>query len=993
MMISEQERVAETTRQLRHYAGEDRRIAALPSILDVILAVQRFGPIEALGHVWGALESRRELRAARTTRQRLGSFHADAVRPLVRSALRPLRWRLTVATAIAATFGAARWPLDRWAAAQVGLVALTVLLVGRRDPRAVVGLIAVAVIAVVVDVQGWWACVLGVYAAWMLISYGALGPLRAAPWWAQGPVLGMIPRRLRLRLAITGRSEPLANAVDLATSSRAQLAEPFVAACTAMPESLQPMIRVCSALIAFDKGDIDTALSLASEATEWTVATPDTVKGWCLAQLAMILEQTGAASAPQVRATASSLLRARSCRRYARRLELIEAQRCIAEAPVEKALDIVHDYRLLAVRLRDFDVLQTTEMWMARLMIRQGLPHDAARVLESRVGGEDGRIGLFDARDETADDLLLRASVQIGRLSEAHTDPRRDVVAALAMIDADSRPLAATTGRRLLAKLDQAAGEPERALAYAASALVAAQHGRYMLPSARWRESWSRTQLDAHATMLALASASGDSPLVAEVIELARGEALPAATDVDSLSAMAALDAAAAGSHSRDRPATVTGPTADSTDAMAVLQGLNPVRQPPRVRVGSGLRLPRLDDSAAEIALDQELTAIGPCTWYWSAATVLDDCYWAVRDPGGEWSQGRIPLGAGTPAAEAYKALLAALPFALPGESTDGVREKLRAGALGPAASQEAERQILARVAAAFLPAPLADGLRQSTDATLVVSLPTALGHLPVAGFPLGPGTDLRVVDRAAVIHMPSWAVIHARPRSGSADRPDSWPARLAIAAPHGEADMEILTRPDGVDRVVRGPLSLNDCRNLLHAHDDHQAWVLTLIGHVGAEADDAEAGNVARSGLQLGPNGRGGNERLTMIDLVPPDGSEHRLALPERVVLIGCGSIGIGSAPDLVSGQTPTGEWLGLGAAVVLAGASHVCCTLYTVHANKHMKRITDGLIQGFSSSPDPVSALRRVQLGELQRWRADRSTYPAAWLSLAYVGVGWER
>ena len=974
---------------LRRYAARGRELSMMFTPFDVALAASRFGLLAAIETLLEALGTRRTIRAARTTRRHLGWYQTDLVRPALGTLASPLLFRVGSALGIVAGLGLLLWPIDVRTGVQLLILAAALLFVGQRNGKSIALLAALLAVAVLVDPAGWWFCLLAAFVAWALVGYRNLFTLLQGPWWARGPILGMVPLRIRIRLLITGRAPRLATAVDLATSVPADVAAPFVARCDDMPAPVQPMVEICRALLALDRGEVDVALAVAARATAQDRAMPATVRGWCLAQLADLLAASCNPEAGRWRREAVELLAPRSCRRYARTLLLTQAQEQLLAAPFPDAVRLVHRYRLIAVRHRGLELLQLTEMWLARLMIAHGLLEDAAVTLEELVGGGDGRTSMFSSRDATANELLLRASVQLHRGERARVDPRRDVLTALAMLDADTRPLAATTGRLLLAKLDNAAGHGAAALAHAGSALTSAQRGRYMLPSAAWRESWSRTQLDVYATTLALASAHGGSALVAEIIELTRGEVLPAMTDRQTLSALAALDATA--DETEHVAAADSTKVAEAIAVVAELQGMGRVRQPPRIRIGSGLRLPGTAPDLAEIDLDHELDAIGPQTWYWNAVTVLDDCYWAVRDPFSRWSHGCIPLSAGTPAAAAYADLLDALPFARPGEDTKQVKARVLAGALGRAATPEAERDLLARVASALLPTPLVEGLLAATDdATLVVSLPSSLGHLPVAGLPLGPQTDLRVIERAAVLHMPSWGVVHAGKRSHPGTELGPWPARLAIVAPDGGADMEVLERLNGVERIVRGPLTKEKCRDLLHAMNDNSSWLLALVGHV-----DPESGNVAERGLRLAPlagDGRQEFEHLTMNDLVATDGTDRPFVMPDRVVVIGCGSIGLGPPPSLIAGQTPASEWLGLGSAIVLAGASHVCCTLYPVYANADLKRMTDGLIAGLSSGATPVAELRRVQLAELARWRGGQRTWPVLWLSLAYVGTGWD-
>src|SRR6185295_7902211 len=101
------------------------------------------------------------------------------------------------------------------------------------------------------------------------------------------------------RLLLSGRAVRLANAIDLATASRGAVAAPFVEAATGMPPSVQPMVEMCSALVTFDGGDIGGALTLAARATSPDRRMPATVRGWCLARLAQILEQSGNPEAGQ----------------------------------------------------------------------------------------------------------------------------------------------------------------------------------------------------------------------------------------------------------------------------------------------------------------------------------------------------------------------------------------------------------------------------------------------------------------------------------------------------------------------------------------------------------------------------------------------------------------------------------------------------------------------------------------------------------------------
>jgi hypothetical protein len=970
---------------LRQRGGAaDQRLDDRKTLVDAVLAWRMLGPGVAATVLVDALGDLRTVRGARTDRERLGSYHSDSTPlQLRRLATEPLG-RGAIVVLLSAALAAIVAPPTVMAWVQIVLVAIGLACVGRPQIGPTVILALSYAVAIAARPATWWECGYTLFAGWCLVHYVGLLRLTAGPWWTRGPLLGFIPWQTRLLLRLTGRATVLGVAVDLATSSRAAAAAPFVTACRRMPKIIEPIVEMCAALVAADDGQVQAALTGAAHAVDASRSGPRTLHGWCLAQLATVLQKSGSAHAASQRQAAMDLLTSRSCRRIHRELQLSQVRYQLTDWPRRHAIALVHHHRVQALRRHDYDMLHLTEMWLIQLMLAVGNNTGAEFLLLRLVGGSDGRTAMHAPRDETPEHLLMRAGVLVAGSPDQREIAiiRRDVHVALAMLDAQRRPLAATAAYLLLAKLDHAAGQTETALAHAGYSLAAAQHGRYMLPTPRWRRAWDLMQLDAHATALMYAAEGTDSALVAEIIELARGEVLPESGQPSMLTPLAGLEA---GWDARALPATPgpTRPLSDSASSLLAFQGLNPVRQPPRVRIGPSLRLEPLAPASDDIDVEAALQATAPRAWYWTGVTVIDQYYWAVRSPDGQWSHGCTSMAPGTEAAAAYAALGRALPFGVPGEDAKAVSQRVSEGPLGRPADHSREQRLLREVAWAFLPSPLAEGLRsEPVPVRLVVSLPAALGHLPVAGLPIGDISDLRVVEKASVVHVPSWSVSIAA-RAAMSGRSGRAPARLAVFAPSGGTDLTDLARlasPRGVERTVAGPLSGARLRNSVHAVSADRDWLLTIIGHVDHNQDKP-----TESGLRLD----GGY--LTLADLVGADPAQ-RLTIPERVLLIGCGSIGFASpAPE--PRLTPTSEWLGLGAAVVLAGAADVCCTLYTVYANAQMARIVDGLVEGMSSVTSAPEALRQVQLSELNRWRTIGDNYPLQWLALAYVGTGWDR
>ncbi len=978
---------------LRQRGGAaDQQLAERTILADVVLALQMLGPVVAATVLLEALGDFKAIHQGRTNRKRIGWYDSDKAPLLLRHQIGTALVRGLIVALVGVPLTVAVAPATVLGWAQISLVLVGLLCVGRQRPALVVVLVLASSAAIAVRPATWWQCGYALFAGWCLVHGVGLVMLTAGPWWAHGPVLGFLPWRTRLLLRLTGRATLLGVAVDLATSSRAATAAPFVTACTRMPRTVDPVVQMCAALVAFDDGQVQIALSRAAHAVDASSSGPGTLHGWCLAQLASVLQESGGEQAAAQREAALAALTRRSCRRIYRELQMSQMRHQLTDWPRRDALAHVHHHRLEAMRRHDDSLLSVTEMWLIQLMLAEGNSAGAEFLLREIVGGGDGRTAMHSPRDETPERLLLRAAVILsGSVEEREiTRVRRDVHVALAMLDAQRRPLAATTARLLLAKLDHMAGQTEAALANAGYALVAAQHGRYLLPTPRWREAWNLTQLDAHATALAYACEGSDSALVAEIIELTRGEVLPAPAEQSMLAPLIGLMSAS----DVIAPVQVPGPARspeDSASGLLAFQGLNPVRQPSRVRVGPSLRLAPLVPALDDIDVNAALDATAPRTWYWTGVTVIDQYYWAVRSPDGRWNHGRTSLAPGTEAATAYIDLGNALPFGTPDESPEAVGLRVANGPLGRPSDRSRERRLLRQVARAFLPGPLADGLlAEPAPVRLVVSLPAALGHVPVAGLPLDDTSDRRVVENATVIHVPSWSVATAA-RAAATSPAARWPAHLALFAPPGGpdlAELAELAEPRGIRRTIAGPLTSAQVRDVVHAVSVDRDWLLTLIGHVDHSQNDP-----AMRGLRLADG------YLTMADLIGADPA-RRLSVPERVLLVGCGSIGFaaparttraGSETELR--LSPTSEWLGLGAAMVLAGATDVCCTLYTVYSDPQMRRIVDGLIEGLTSAASAPEALRQVQLAELSRWRSTGDNVPLQWLALAYVGAGWDR
>ncbi|MFF0446714.1 CHAT domain-containing protein [Streptomyces sp. NPDC004609] len=1151
----------------RRGGPDDRAAEELILLLDVVLAARTVSLDDALALLPQVPEGSRALRRRRTTRRTIGLWAADSARiAWRRDLLPPVLHHLAMGLTAVAVF----WLLGADAPA-LPFIGTACALAGRW-PYAV----PLALVAVALDPALWWSaglCLGSAIAAHhsLDLTHQVIG--RA--WWATGPVFGFVPLRARLSLMARRRWSLFATGLDLAVSGYAGKAGPLLAAARAggVPPVCEPLLAMAGAREQLHRDDPAGALLTAREATREARRHGGAVLGWCLAELSRVHRINGDdEAAAEAQDEALPLLRGRSRRRHARRLLLEIGERRLDTAPLSELLREVHRMRLTALRCRDHRLMRATEMRLVRLMLRVGNTAGARAALRAVAHGEDARVGVHDTPEEAVRHRL-QAAFALVEEERTRDHGRRDAMAALAVLDARTRPLAAVAARLALARAQELDGDEDAALAQAVHSLVAVHEARYRVGEARGRRLWERMQLSVYATALRLAAqrrGPDAGALVAEIMETARGEVLPSRVDDSELGRRLALADAmsagdlmgtggvtgaggplgaggrtrSAGSTGGDEPVgagdvTGAGDPADAAgrtgsadgrggggrtrgvghtgggepgragdpagatistgasgaaardraapDASAALftLGLSPVRRPPAISVDGARRLPGDRSRDGLFALDRALLAVAGRCWYWSAVTVLDRYYWAVRSPDGVWSHGWAAMDAESAAVRADEDLREALPLPKDGESAAEVRQRIEAGALsgtreresrraadaasvtapargpesgrpggpgtradsgptpagfppgypsgpppargsggGPGRSQGQgqgpapgpspdpstqmtvtqelgrELELLSRVSAAFLPPVLAEGLARHTGtepASLVVSLPAVLGHVPVAALPLAPGHDRRVVDVARVVHVPGWAVVDQclRRLPGRTARPGTpVPLRLAVLSPDAaDGTATALEPPAAARHTVCGPLTKTQLAYTLQTFDDTDG-LLYLAGHI-----DTVPGNPYLSGLRVAPEPDGTAARVSMADMLhTPDErtspgetvTPPPFPVPTHVLAVGCGSLGLQPPVHEGADRTSVSEWLGFGSALLLAGADHVVCTLYTVHPSRQLEAAVRTLTEGMSRGIPPADVLREMQLAQLRRWRHQRAGRPFVWQSFAYSGVG---
>ncbi|WP_033289242.1 hypothetical protein [Amycolatopsis jejuensis] len=952
----------------------DQALADRASVLDLSLVARDHGLTDALflDRFFAVFQDAGTLRKARTTARSIGALSADLARLEDHARVwRPLRFRVALAVVIvAAGLGIGANP------GQIAVLCLMVPFLGRRTLIATV----LAGAAVALGVSTWWYCLIALIGLTAAAHARALVALLRRTWTEMGPYLGFLPVRLIVELALRGKLSAFATALDLSGADNSDVAGVFLDACGAVPGPLVPVLDICRAGVAVQQGDLVGAAVAAGQARAAAQAGPPGVAGWCALRLAAVLLTSGRdADARTALVEAGDLLRGRRARRWraAAELQLLDLDVRRPDADLAGLLARIHRLRLIGTRRHLVDLVVRTETWLARLMLAHGSA--GFRWTVNRIAGSpDGRGEVDRTREETAAGLLLRAAAQVddpavGQKVDA------DAQSALALVDARRRPLAAVQARVVLAQLREREGQLPEAMAHAAAALTVANRARYKLPSGRWRAEWSVRQLDVFATALRLADALGDSAFVAEAIELARGEVLPTAAAGDS-GLLSLLDVSAR----QPVPSDLAEAPQEDADAAFALAGFSPVARPPVARIRSARHSLGIEEGGAgTFDLERELVATAGRCWYWTAVIVAARYHWAVRDPAGRWSHGATDLSPGTAGATALSDLAAALPIARPGESAEAAQERVLAGPLGRSERPAREYELLLAVSEAVLPDVLREGLRAGGDPSrkLVVSLPAALAHLPVGWLPLSSGDDLRVLETAVVVHLPSWAIVtKTRPRGTRALRAD-WPMRLGLINPGASEDIVVMREPPPVAQVaVTRPMAKPDVRLALDALSADGEWLLYLAGHVVSDPENASLHGLELDGDRL-------DGLLTVRDVVATDADgSSRYPVPARVLSVGCDTMGVSSSAR--RDGAPVNEWLGFGAALLLAGADGLCCTAYTVFEGKALLAITKTLADALVTAPDAGVAVAGVQRLLLERWRRTGRGLPVLWQSFVYIG-----
>ena len=501
-------------------------------------------------------------------------------------------------------------------------------------------------------------------------------------------------------------------------------------------------------------------------------------------------------------------------------------------------------------------------------------------------------------------------------------------------------------------------GQRGEALPLAARALMELDRTRYLLAAQSSRTSWSRRFQRVLDFALATAHAEQDHEFVAELLEFARVQTLPAAS------------------------AEISEDLALST--------------PPIILVNSQARLARPGEQNRPACVSLEHAAepaAGAGAWWLSYWATHDWLYWALVAPSGDTSSGRVSFSATSALRKTLDELEWALPALLPGENPIEADFRLSKSLL--LTDPARELVLSATLGSLLLPRPLIQAAarkraRGEERLRLAIAPAAALGYIPwsilVAGDPTASDPE-RLVDVCDWVLAPSAALVcHAAPRISTRS-----PLALAVAdttddrglgeLPGARAQAAALPR---TVRVLGGhhwspdPATLTRLERELRAVGP-DATVAFMCHAVRGTADEPSKG-----GIVLAPGGQG--TAADQYDILTPQAvfamNKRGLTMPSQVILQACDSSALK--------DTTSGEWLTIAPAFISAGSREVVATVYPL---VDLPGVDDPVTRAALRGDSLQAAVAQMQREGLTRWTSghhtDSAHTPFVWGAYATVAI----
>ena len=493
-------------------------------------------------------------------------------------------------------------------------------------------------------------------------------------------------------------------------------------------------------------------------------------------------------------------------------------------------------------------------------------------------------------------------------------------------------------------------------------ALMELDATRYRLAAQSARTSWSRRLQRALAVTLDAALQEENHVLVAELLEFARVQGLPATTAESS----------------GEDLALSTPPVVRLRDLARLARPAEADRPPP---------------VSLETAMERAAGADGWWLSFWEADEWL---YWSLIPPaGGEIESGRRPLGKDSTLARALDELEEGLPLLRPGEDPASADFRIARSPL--LTDPAAERELSTLLGSKLIPASLLAEARRRDQRgerlSLAIAPSPSLGYVPwgilAARREMGDEVD-RLLELCDWVIAPSAALLVQAPED---DRAGPAPLALAVAdttetpelgALEG-ARLQASALPAGVT-VLGGrhwsphPATATAIEAALVESGPRATAAFLCHALRGTPEEPSRGGLVIAAETADGDVGAE-RELLSPIEIFAM--TARGVEMPAQVLLQACDTSALSDASS--------GEWLTLAPAFVAGGSREVVATLYPM---PDLYIADDPVIEAAVAGTSLRRAVVLSQRVGLARWEAGQADEPAhsplSWGAYAPICVG---
>lgn len=617
----------------------------------------------------------------------------------------------------------------------------------------------------------------------------------------------------------------------------------------------------------------------------------------------------------------------------------LRASCVLAEIAIEDSADSVGFEK----RIDEADEVLLADRWTRRL----GLRSDPIRVVR-QLFGRRGNLILHRMRVE-----VLRHRAEPEDESGWDAEPTALAMAIAGWTD--------DLVEVLITEADIAArdGRHDERVRFGVRALMELDATRYRLAAQSARTSWSRRLQRALAVTLDAAHREENHTLVAELLEFARVQGLPATT-----------------------AETSGGDLALST--------------PPVVRLRSLARLarPAETDRPPPVSLETAMGRAAGIDGWWLSFWEADEwLYWSLIPPAdGEIESGRIPLGSDSTLARALLELEEALPLLRPGEDPASADFRIARSPL--LTDPAAERELSTRLGSKLIPESLLAAARRRDQRgerlSLAIAPSPSLGYVPwgILAARREPSDEVdRLLELCDWVIAPSAALVAQAPER---DRVDPAPLALAVADTTETPELGAL---DGARRQASALPAEVTVLGGRHwsPHLATAAAIETTLVESGPEVTAAFLCHALRGtpeepsagGLVIAaqtPDGEG-HELLSPIDIFSM--TARGVTMPSQVLLQACDTSALS--------DSSSGEWLTLAPALVAGGSREVVATLYPM---PDLCIPEDPVIDAAVAGTSLRQAVVLSQRIGLARWEAGQANNPAhcplSWGAYAPICIG---